>query len=37
MLHHARARPARPYKKHPTEPRLMVAREPGEFGGSTTG
>jgi murein tripeptide amidase MpaA len=21
------------YKKHPTEPRLMVAREPGEFGG----
>jgi murein tripeptide amidase MpaA len=22
------------YKKHPTEPRLMVAREPGEFGGA---
>ena len=22
------------YKKHPTEPRLMVAREPGEIGGS---
>jgi murein tripeptide amidase MpaA len=21
------------YKKHPTEPRLLVAREPGEFGG----
>ena len=25
--------PHGPYKKHPTEPRLMVAREPGEFGG----
>jgi len=26
--------PHGPYKKHPTEPRLMVPREPGEFGGS---
>ena len=26
--------PHGPYKKHPSEPRLMVAREPGEFGGS---
>jgi murein tripeptide amidase MpaA len=26
--------PHGPYKKHPTDPRLMVAREPGEFGGS---
>lgn len=25
--------PHGPYKKHPDEPRLMVAREPGEFGG----
>ncbi len=25
--------PHGPYKKHPGEPRLMVAREPGEFGG----
>ena len=25
--------PHGPYKKHPLEPRLMVAREPGEFGG----
>jgi len=25
--------PHGPYKKHPTEPRLMIAREPGEFGG----
>jgi murein tripeptide amidase MpaA len=25
--------PHGPYKKHPHEPRLMVAREPGEFGG----
>ncbi|MDO9091300.1 MAG: M14 family metallopeptidase [Rubrivivax sp.] len=25
--------PHGPYKKHPSEPRLMVAREPGEFGG----
>jgi murein tripeptide amidase MpaA len=25
--------PHGPYKKHATEPRLMVAREPGEFGG----
>jgi murein tripeptide amidase MpaA len=25
--------PHGPYRKHPTEPRLMVAREPGEFGG----
>jgi murein tripeptide amidase MpaA len=25
--------PHGPYKKHPQEPRLMVAREPGEFGG----
>jgi murein tripeptide amidase MpaA len=25
--------PHGPYKKHPAEPRLMVAREPGEFGG----
>ncbi len=25
--------PHGPYKKHPTEPRLLVAREPGEFGG----
>ena len=25
--------PHGPYKKHPTEPRLMVPREPGEFGG----
>jgi murein tripeptide amidase MpaA len=27
------ADPHGPWKKHPTEPRLMVAREPGEFGG----
>jgi hypothetical protein len=27
------ADPHGPYKKHPHEPRLMVAREPGEFGG----
>jgi len=26
--------PHGPYKKHPDDPRLMVAREPGEFGGS---
>jgi hypothetical protein len=26
--------PHGPYKKHATEPRLMVPREPGEFGGS---
>ena len=26
--------PHGPYKKHPQEPRLMVAREPGEFGGT---
>jgi murein tripeptide amidase MpaA len=26
--------PHGPWKKHPQEPRLMVAREPGEFGGS---
>jgi len=26
--------PHGPYKKHPDEPRLMVPREPGEFGGS---
>ena len=26
--------PHGPYKKHPQEPRLMVAREPGEFGGA---
>ena len=25
--------PNGPYKKHPTEPRLMVARDPAEFGG----
>ena len=25
--------PHGPWKKHPAEPRLMVAREPGEFGG----
>jgi len=25
--------PHGPYKKHPSEPRLMVPREPGEFGG----
>lgn len=25
--------PHGPYKKHPAEPRLMVPREPGEFGG----
>jgi murein tripeptide amidase MpaA len=25
--------PHGPYKKHPDEPRLLVAREPGEFGG----
>jgi murein tripeptide amidase MpaA len=25
--------PHGPYKRHPAEPRLMVAREPGEFGG----
>lgn len=25
--------PHGPFKKHPTEPRLLVAREPGEFGG----
>lgn len=25
--------PHGPYKKHPVEPRLMVPREPGEFGG----
>jgi murein tripeptide amidase MpaA len=28
--------PHGPYKKHDADPRLMVAREPGEFGGSTT-
>jgi murein tripeptide amidase MpaA len=27
------ADPHGPWKKHPAEPRLMVAREPGEFGG----
>jgi murein tripeptide amidase MpaA len=27
------ADPHGPWKKHPSEPRLMVAREPGEFGG----
>jgi murein tripeptide amidase MpaA len=26
--------PHGPYKKHPDDPRLMIAREPGEFGGS---
>jgi murein tripeptide amidase MpaA len=26
--------PHGPWKKHPQEPRLMVAREPGEFGGT---
>ncbi|MDE1948324.1 MAG: carboxypeptidase [Burkholderiales bacterium] len=26
--------PHGPWKKHPDEPRLMVAREPGEFGGA---
>jgi murein tripeptide amidase MpaA len=33
MLSMRIADPHGPYKKHPTEPRLMVAREPGEFGG----
>jgi len=26
--------PHGPWRKHPTEPRVLVAREPGEFGGS---
>ncbi len=33
MLSMRIADPHGPYKKHPQEPRLMVAREPGEFGG----
>ena len=33
MLSMRMADPHGAYKKHPTEPRLLVAREPGEFGG----